>query len=51
MELMSGSALGIYETRRILGDYVLVLEDFRGGVFPDEIGVTPTRLTYMQLSG
>lgn len=40
MELMStGSALGIRETRRILGDYVLVLEDFkRRAVFPDEIG-------------
>lgn len=35
----TGSVLGVRETRRILGDYVLGLEDFkRRAVFPDEIG-------------
>lgn len=40
MELVAtASLLGIRETRRIMGDYVLVLEDFkRQAVFPDEIG-------------
>jgi len=40
MELVAtGSLLGIRETRRIMGDYVLNLEDFkRRAVFPDEIG-------------
>jgi hypothetical protein len=35
----TGSLLGIRETRRILGDYVLGLEDFKArAVFDDEIG-------------
>lgn len=35
----TGSLLGIRESRRILGDYVLNLEDFKKrAVFPDEIG-------------
>lgn len=35
----TGALLGIRETRRILGDYVLSLEDFkRRASFPDEIG-------------
>ena len=35
----TGSLLGIRESRRILGDYVLGLEDFKKrAVFPDEIG-------------
>ena len=40
MELVAtGSLLGVRETRRILGDYVLNLEDFRRlAVFDDEIG-------------
>lgn len=40
MELVAtGSLLGIRESRRIMGDYVLCLEDFqRRAVFEDEIG-------------
>jgi hypothetical protein len=40
MELAAtGSLLGVRETRRILGDYVLNIDDFRGlSVFDDEIG-------------
>ncbi|NLB60740.1 MAG: FAD-dependent oxidoreductase, partial [Lentisphaerae bacterium] len=40
MELAATAALfGVRETRRIFGDYVLALEDFkRRAVFPDEIG-------------
>jgi len=40
MELVAtGSLLGIRETRRVMGDYVLVLKDFQQqSVFPDEIG-------------
>ncbi len=40
MELVTtGSALGIRETRRIMGDYVLDLEDFKErAIFEDEIG-------------
>lgn len=40
MELVAtAAALGVRETRRILGDYVLGLEDFqRRAVFEDEIG-------------
>ncbi len=40
MELAAtGPLLGIRETRRVLGDYVLTLEDFqRRAVFEDEIG-------------
>ena len=35
----TGSLLGIRETRRILGDYVLCLDDFKNcSVFEDEIG-------------
>ena len=35
----TGSLLGIRETRRILGDYVLCLDDFKSrAVFADEIG-------------
>lgn len=35
----SGSLLGVRETRRILGDYVLSLDDYkRRAIFPDEIG-------------
>lgn len=35
----TGSLLGIRETRRITGDYVLSLEDYKKrAVFPDEIG-------------
>lgn len=35
----TGSLLGIRESRRILGDYVLNLDDFKKrAVFPDEIG-------------
>ena len=35
----TGSLLGIRETRRIMGDYVLCLEDYKKrAVFPDEIG-------------
>jgi hypothetical protein len=37
--LATGAVLGIRESRRILGDAVLCLEDFqRRAVFPDEIG-------------
>jgi hypothetical protein len=40
MELVAtASQLGSRESRRILGDYVLCLEDFKSrAVFPDEIG-------------
>jgi hypothetical protein len=40
MELVAtGSLLGLRETRRIMGDYVLCLEDFKNrAVFDDEIG-------------
>ncbi len=40
MELVAtGSLLGLRETRRILGDYVLCLDDFKNrAVFEDEIG-------------
>jgi len=40
MELVAtGSLLGVRETRRILGDYVLCLDDFQNrAVFADEIG-------------
>ncbi|MBU0606612.1 MAG: FAD-dependent oxidoreductase [Armatimonadetes bacterium] len=40
MQLVAtGSLLGIRETRRIMGDYVLVLSDFQNqSVFDDEIG-------------
>jgi len=40
MELVAtGALLGLRETRRVLGDYVLCLEDFRNrAVFDDEIG-------------
>jgi len=40
MELVAtGSLLGVRETRRILGDYVLCLDDFKSqAVFDDEIG-------------
>jgi hypothetical protein len=40
MELMAtAAAMGIRESRRILGDYVLCVEDFKTrAVFPDEIG-------------
>ena len=40
MELVAtGSLLGVRETRRIIGDYVLCLEDFKKrAVFKDEIG-------------
>ena len=40
MELVAtGSLLGLRETRRIMGDYVLCLEDFKSqAVFDDEIG-------------
>jgi hypothetical protein len=40
MELIAtGSALGVRETRRIMGDYCLCLDDFqRRAVFEDEIG-------------
>ena len=40
MELVAtGSLLGVRETRRIMGDYVLCLEDFKTrAVFDDEIG-------------
>jgi hypothetical protein len=35
----TGSLLGIRETRRVMGDYRMVLEDFQQqSVFPDEIG-------------
>ncbi|MDO5113597.1 MAG: FAD-dependent oxidoreductase [Planctomycetia bacterium] len=37
--IATGSLLGIRETRRILGDYVLCLDDYqKRAVFPDEIG-------------
>jgi hypothetical protein len=37
--LATGALLGIRESRRILGDYVLCLDDFKNrAVFPDEIG-------------
>ncbi len=37
--VQTGSLLGVRETRRITGDYVLTLEDYkRRAVFPDEIG-------------
>ncbi len=37
--LATGSVLGVRETRRIMGDYVLCLDDFKSrAVFPDEIG-------------
>jgi len=37
--LATGSLLGIRETRRIMGDYVLNIDDFRSrNVFADEIG-------------
>ncbi len=60
MELVAtGSLLGIRETRRITGDYVLNLGDFKArAVFDDEIGrycypvdihpVTPSKETYEQ---
>lgn len=60
LELVAtGSLLGVRETRRILGDYVLSLEDYKQrAVFPDEIGryaypidnhpVRPGRDTYEQ---
>jgi len=40
MQLMAtGSLLGLRETRRIMGDYILCLDDFKSrAVFPDEIG-------------
>jgi len=40
MELVStASLMGVRETRRILGDYVLNLDDFKKrAIFPDEIG-------------
>lgn len=40
MELVAtGALLGVRETRRILGDYMLTLDDFiRRASFPDEIG-------------
>ncbi len=40
MELVAtGSLLGVRETRRILGDYILNIEDFkRRAIFEDEIG-------------
>lgn len=40
LELVAtGSLFGIRETRRIMGDYVLDVEDFKArAVFPDEIG-------------
>lgn len=40
MELVAtGSLLGVRETRRIIGDYILNLEDFKSrAVFDDEIG-------------
>jgi ribulose 1,5-bisphosphate synthetase/thiazole synthase len=40
MKLMTtGSLLGIRETRRIMGDYVLCLDDFKSrAIFDDEIG-------------
>jgi hypothetical protein len=40
MELMStGSLMGVRETRRVMGDYVLNIEDFKNrAVFEDEIG-------------
>ena len=40
MELMAtAAAMGIRESRRIMGDYVLCVEDFKSrAVFPDEIG-------------
>jgi ribulose 1,5-bisphosphate synthetase/thiazole synthase len=40
LELVAtGSLFGIRETRRIMGDYVLNVEDFKArAVFPDEIG-------------
>lgn len=35
----TGSLIGVRETRRILGDYVLNVEDFKTrAVFPDEVG-------------
>jgi hypothetical protein len=35
----TGSLLGVRETRRIVGDYVLTLDDYkRRATFPDEIG-------------
>ncbi len=35
----TGSLMGVRESRRVLGDYVLSVEDFRArAVFPDEIG-------------
>ena len=37
--VQTGSLLGIRETRRIMGDYVLSLDDYKQrAVFPDEIG-------------
>ena len=40
MELVNtGSLLGVRETRRIIGDYILNLDDFKNrAIFPDEIG-------------
>ena len=40
MKLVStGSLLGVRETRRIVGDYMLCLDDFlKRAVFPDEVG-------------
>ncbi|MDF1512705.1 MAG: FAD-dependent oxidoreductase [Anaerolineae bacterium] len=40
MQLVAtGALMGLRETRRIMGDYVLCLDDFkRRAVFPDEIG-------------
>jgi len=37
--VVTGSLLGLRETRRIIGDYVLCLDDFSNrAIFPDEIG-------------
>jgi hypothetical protein len=55
----TGSLLGVRETRRIVGDYVLTLDDYqRRASFPDEIGryaypidnhpVRPGKATYAQ---
>ena len=37
--IATGSLLGVRETRRIMGDYVLCLDDYmKRAIFPDEIG-------------
>jgi ribulose 1,5-bisphosphate synthetase/thiazole synthase len=37
--VVTGALLGLRETRRIMGDYVLCLDDFKQrAIFPDEIG-------------